>query len=387
MVLKSITINNYKSYAVETTINCAALNVLAGTNSSGKTSFIESLLILGQLKDVDFLNGHLKKLGDLSNLKNKQLSSDEINFSYKFGDREFKLSSKDVKSDKIKENDFNLIYLAAERIGIQDSYPKNRNEELFDADGGGLISLLFERKDDKFFIKDNESLFLKENSIFTEFEGLYYFENSPGEQIKLSSQGKKYVDYTNENGTFLNIVNMWFQELTGYTVEIRQMSSQLLQLIYQKDGYEFEPQHVGTGITFILFQLIALMATPKNYIVIIENPEIHLHPSLQSKLMYFYRWISNGERQIFIETHSDHIFNVAKYFKLKKENCIVNFFEIEEIESSEHGTLNTVVVNDVQLDSEGNILDYPEGLFDQYLIDNSRFYKEVFKENGLGRGS
>lgn len=67
MVLKSITINNYKSYAVETTINCAALNVLAGTNSSGKTSFIESLLILGQLKDVDFLNGHLKKLGDLSN--------------------------------------------------------------------------------------------------------------------------------------------------------------------------------------------------------------------------------------------------------------------------------------------------------------------------------
>mgnify|MGYP003090706614 CR=1 FL=1 len=49
--------------------------------------------------------------------------------------------------------------------------------------------------------------------------------------------------------------------------------------------------------------------------------------------------------------------------------------------------MNTVVIKEVQLDSEGNILDYPDGLFDQYLIDNSRFYKEVFKENGLGRGS
>jgi len=80
MVLSSVTINNYKSYAVETTINCSKLNVLAGTNSSGKTSFIESLLILGQLRDVNFFNGHLKKLGDISNLKNKQLSSNEINF-------------------------------------------------------------------------------------------------------------------------------------------------------------------------------------------------------------------------------------------------------------------------------------------------------------------
>ena len=387
MVLSSVTINNYKSYAVETTINCSKLNVLAGTNSSGKTSFIESLLILGQLRDVNFFNGHLKKLGDISNLKNKQLSSNEINFIYKFDDRDFNLSINDINPSKIDEDEFNLIYLAAERIGIQDSYPKNRDEKLFDADGRGLISLLFERKDDKSFVKDNTSLFTKDNPVFTEFENLYFFENDPEEQIKLSLQGKKYVDYTNENGTFLNIVNMWFQELTGYTVEIRQMSSQLLQLIYQKDGYEFEPQHVGTGITFILFQLIALMATPKDYIVIIENPEIHLHPSLQSQLMYFYRWISNEERQIFIETHSDHIFNVAKYFKFKKDNCIVNFFKIEEMKSAEHGTLNTVVVKEVQLDSEGNILDYPDGLFDQYLIDNSRFYKEVFKENGLGRGS
>ena len=41
MVLRSVTINNYKSYAVETTINCSKLNVLAGTNSSGKTSLID----------------------------------------------------------------------------------------------------------------------------------------------------------------------------------------------------------------------------------------------------------------------------------------------------------------------------------------------------------
>lgn len=202
MVLSSVTINNYKSYAVETTINCSKLNVLAGTNSSGKTSFIESLLILGQLRDVNFFNGHLKKLGDISNLKNKQLSSNEINFIYKFDDRDFNLSINDINPSKIDEDEFNLIYLAAERIGIQDSYPKNRDEKLFDADGRGLISLLFERKDDKSFVKDNTSLFTKDNPVFTEFENLYFFENDPEEQIKLSLQGKNMLIIPMRMGLF-----------------------------------------------------------------------------------------------------------------------------------------------------------------------------------------
>ena len=100
---------------------------------------------------------------------------------------------------------------------------------------------------------------------------------------------------------------------------------------YHKGGSEYEPQHVGTGVTFILFQILALLILPEETVVIIENPEIHLHPSLQSNLMYFYQWVSESKRQLFIETHSDHIFNVAKYFKMTNLDCTILFANLEKV--------------------------------------------------------
>lgn len=72
MKLKSVEIENYKSYALNEKVEFSNLNVITGVNSAGKSSLIESLLILGQSDSHDILNGYLKKLGSVDNLKNNQ---------------------------------------------------------------------------------------------------------------------------------------------------------------------------------------------------------------------------------------------------------------------------------------------------------------------------
>ena len=105
----------------------------------------------------------------------------------------------------------------------------------------------------------------------------------------MERKGIDYIVETSTKAELINIVNFWLEEFTGYTVSVDDISSKLLQLKYHKGGSEYEPQHVGTGVTFILFQILALLILPEETVVIIENPEIHLHPSLQSNLMYFYQ--------------------------------------------------------------------------------------------------
>ena len=82
MKLKSVEIENYKSYALNEKVEFSNLNVITGVNSAGKSSLIESLLILGQSDSRDILNGYLKKLGSVDNLKNNQLSKEGIKNNY-----------------------------------------------------------------------------------------------------------------------------------------------------------------------------------------------------------------------------------------------------------------------------------------------------------------
>ena len=289
MKIKKIEIENYKSYALKETINFSNLNIITGVNSSGKSSLIESLLILGQSATRDILNGNLKKLGRFDNLKNNLLSAEEsreIIFKYYFEDSEkvIKISEENSVNDG---TGMDMSYLSAERVGVLDSYRKNRDLDLFNPRGEGLVSLLFEKWKSKEFIGNNSDLFSAENRIREIFPNLPVYKSDSARQTFMEQTEIKYIDENSRMAELSSIINFWLEEFTGYTVSVEDISSQLLQLKYHKGGSEYEPQHVGTGVTFILFQILALLILPEETMVIIENPEIHLHPSLQSNLMYF----------------------------------------------------------------------------------------------------
>lgn len=80
--------------------------------------------------------------------------------------------------------------------------------------------------------------------------------------------------------------------------------------------------------------IITCLGSEKDSVIIIENPEIHLHPKAQSRLCDFLYFVSKAERQIFVETHSDHIFNGIRAgvatSQIDRDDISVNFFALNK---------------------------------------------------------
>ena len=119
--------------------------------------------------------------------------------------------------------------------------------------------------------------------------------------------------------------------------------------------------------------IICCLGAEKDSIIIIENPEIHLHPKAQSKLCDFIHFVSKAGRQLFIETHSDHIFNGLRAGvatgKILQEDISINFFAKNERYETQ--------CNPIIFKEYGKIMGTNENmdindLFDQFEIDLNR---------------
>jgi predicted ATPase len=99
--------------------------------------------------------------------------------------------------------------------------------------------------------------------------------------------------------------------------------------------------------------------------LLIENPEAHLHPRGQSKLTELMSLAAQSGVQIIVETHSDHVFNgIRKAIaskKIAKENVKIHYFELD-------GT-NTSIHTEIQISDSGRVLNHKKGLFDQFDDD------------------
>lgn len=111
--------------------------------------------------------------------------------------------------------------------------------------------------------------------------------------------------------------------------------------------------------------IISALSCKKGDVLIIENPEIHLHPSAQTEFVLFLTHLAKCGIQIIVETHSDHIFNGVRTSVHKdyidKEDVSIYFFQ-----KKENGCSEPVLI---ELNDEGKVLNQKEGLFDQIKKD------------------
>jgi AAA15 family ATPase/GTPase len=108
--------------------------------------------------------------------------------------------------------------------------------------------------------------------------------------------------------------------------------------------------------------------------LIIEQPELHLHPSLQTKLAEF---ISEGKGTYIIETHSEHIVRKLQVLiakgKLKKEEVAVYYFDKDD-------KTGITSIREMKLDERGRFLDdWPPGFFDTDTELALEFFREISK--------
>jgi predicted ATPase len=129
------------------------------------------------------------------------------------------------------------------------------------------------------------------------------------------------------------------------------------------------PIHVGFGLTQILPIVVAALSAIRGDILLIENPEVHLHPAGQALMGQFLADVARAGVQVIVETHSDHVLNgirrSVKAARLAAEQVSLHFFKPRSSEAAQ-------VLNPV-LDNSGNIDTWPEGFFDQFDKDMNYF--------------
>ncbi len=161
--------------------------------------------------------------------------------------------------------------------------------------------------------------------------------------------------------------------------------------IFTDDGYIFVSQNnnklklenVGVGVSQVLPVLLSCMikTNPENNeIILLEQPELHLHPSAQANLADFFIATSlSGNKNLFIETHSEHVVNRIKTKKVEIAN-----FDNDKIKiyfASKNGDETELKSIKIGTSGEYVVDDYPDGFFDQAQKEAYSLRKKITKKD------
>ena len=129
------------------------------------------------------------------------------------------------------------------------------------------------------------------------------------------------------------------------------------------------PGHTGFGLTQCLPIVVAVLSAQKEDIILLENPEVHLHPAGQAKMGEFLADVARVGIQVIVETHSDHVLNgirrAVKSSRLSADQMAIHFFRPRSDGDPQ--------VSSPTIDEAGNIDHWPKGFFDQFDIDAGYF--------------
>ncbi len=143
-------------------------------------------------------------------------------------------------------------------------------------------------------------------------------------------------------------------------LEVRQLGhSTRYEIVVHRDGVEANLRDVGIGISQVLPVLTLAFYAPIGSTILLEEPEIHLHPLAQSVLAELFVEISQERKvQFIVETHSEHLFRRLQTLlakgKVTPKNCAMYFVERDGADAK----LRTLIANEY-----GAINNWPEKFF------------------------
>lgn len=116
----------------------------------------------------------------------------------------------------------------------------------------------------------------------------------------------------------------------------------------------------GVGYSQVLPILIRGLLAGKNCTVIVEQPELHLNPALQVRLAEFFVAMARAEKQMIIETHSEHIVNTIRVLTAEdEEGSIVDEIGIFFIDTS----IGKPIIHELSLQPDGTVPEWPKHFF------------------------
>lgn len=353
-------IDNFKCFTHQE-IQLRDLTVMVGANGMGKSSVMQSLLLLRQCiettrTDSILLNGpYALALGSYASVVSRHADG-EITLRLKKADggkiyavnlngtneiESFALKKTEI--DRLEENNGLLApvfyFLSAERVGPKISQRVVEMEYLNcgvygENTGQVLSSMYYNTKVRKeLWNKDSQSPFLKDQ------------------------------------------VNAWLNDIlpgNEVTAEIspRMQTAQILLKNNISDGF-IESTNLGFGISYCLPIIVTGLIAQKGSFFIVENPEAHLHPSAQTAIGKFLSKVADAGIRVVVETHSDHILDgiqiyVAQNLQMQN-NVVINNFGMD--------ARGTICVTPITYTDKIEYSEWPVGFMDATSNNYAEFLR------------
>ncbi|MCY4151553.1 MAG: DUF3696 domain-containing protein [Aestuariivita sp.] len=146
--------------------------------------------------------------------------------------------------------------------------------------------------------------------------------------------------------------------------EMREIDALAARYFFSRFGdassVPFRATNIGSSISYALPVLTTLIGARAGEVVIIENPQAHLHPRGQTKMGELAVCAATAGVQVVIETHSDHLLDGVRLSvrrgKAASELTRIHFFTRGDAES--HAVSPKLL-------SDGSLTDWPKGFFDE----------------------
>lgn len=360
-MLEFMRIQRFKTL-LDASFPLSGLNLFSGLNGLGKSSLIQTLLLLRQSYERNtlltrglLLKGDYVSIGTGQDALSEQAHETTFDFLLKWE------GSKPVRFlfDYSAQSDLQPLAGAIAIEGIESISLFNRNFQYLAAD---RISPRSSYDVSNYHIQDLNSL-----GNHGEYTAHYIAENG---LAPIPIKAMRHAKAASAN--LLENLDKWMAELSPglriHAVLQPQLNAVALSYAFEQGKQvtaDYKPQNVGFGLTYVLPIVTALLRAKAGDLLIMENPESHLHPAGQAVVGRLCAIAAANGVQLVIETHSDHFLNgvrVAVKDGILGADSVALFFLERDAEGPEHASL----VRSPSIDSEGRIDQWPEGFFDEW---------------------
>lgn len=396
--LRAITIEGFKSISAERTLHLSSLNILAGANSAGKSSFMQPLLLLKQTLEASYdpgpllINGPNVKFTELSQIfsKSSKVKLLQIGLSNSKEEKVKLLFNLDDKKQlQIKEN----VFIDSKEVQqkITASTATEQLSDILKNQGGWPASFLkkkFRTSRERAFLRvtmlenDREFTIATLDNGFGDWVGRNIIHvpglrGNPERSYPKTSVGSNYpgtldsyvasiiADWQEKSDPRLTTLG-WQLQLLGLTWKVASKkigdTSVELQVgrlpaaarVGGKDMVSIAD--VGFGVSQVLPVLVALLVASAGQIVYIEQPETHLHPKAQRALAEIFAQAATRSATVIVETHS-LIFVRAVQTLVAKQELAKDLVKLHWVERDAKGD---TTVTTRELDNAGAYGDWPQ---------------------------
>ena len=374
-MLSYVNLKNFKCFD-EQDFALGNLTLIAGANGAGKSTLIQALMLLRQsgmdkrtlLSEKVQLNGGLVNLRKAEEIRNFESEDADVTIV--------------VEDDEISE---------PLEVVIKDAIT---GENTCDTEVSGNLQE-FEKKCSLF---SEDTVYLapdrvRPGEIQFRNSSFYNTDSRIGDKHGMNAAARLFDALSNDeeigvealdrvgNKKVVSNVSAWMSYIMdfNYSVNVSEQDKDHIKMMYSITAnnvpMEVSRFNMPFGNSSIFPIVVAVMTAPSGSLVVIENPEAHIHPKAQTKMGEFLAIAAENGIQIILETHSDHLLNGVRIAVrngiLDENNVEVHYVYADKNNPMIHRTRH------MQIHEDGSMEDWPVGFFDEWEDALRTLTKEV----------